>query len=51
MNTGQPANFTLNLNGHYTPPDGGTYVFGVGAATGTEGAYVNWGVVYVNYQG
>jgi hypothetical protein len=24
-------------------------VFGVGAGTG--GAYANWGVVYVNYQG
>jgi len=51
LNTGQSASFTLNLNGYYTPPSSGTYVFGVGAATGTGGAYANWGVVYVNYQG
>jgi len=51
MNTGQSASFTQNLNGYYTPPSSGTYVFGVGAATGTGGAYANWGVVYVNYQG
>jgi hypothetical protein len=51
MNTGQSASFTQNLNGYYTPPSSGTYVFGVGAATGTGGAYANWGIVYVNYQG
>jgi len=49
MNTGQSANFTLNLNGYYTPPSGGNYVFGIGASTGKS--YANWGVVYVNYQG
>jgi hypothetical protein len=49
MNTGQWASFTLNLNGYYTSPSSGTYVFGVGASTGK--VYANWGVVYVNYQG
>ena len=49
MNTGQSACFTLNLNGYYTPPSSGTYVFGVGASTGK--AYANWGIVYINYQG
>jgi len=49
MNTGQSASFTVNLGNYYTPPTSGNYVFGVGAGTG--GAYANWGVVYVNYQG
>jgi hypothetical protein len=49
MNTGQSASFTLNLNGYYTPPGSGSYVFGIAGNTG--GAYANWGVVYVNYQG
>jgi len=31
MNTTQSASFTLNLNGYYTPPSSGNYVFGVGA--------------------
>jgi hypothetical protein len=51
INTGQSASFTVNLGNYYTPPTSGTYVFGVGAATGTKGAYANWGIVYVNYQG
>ena len=49
LNTGQSASFTLNLNGYYTPPSSGNYIFGVGASTG--GAYANWAIVYVNYQG
>jgi len=49
LNTGQSASFTLNLTNYYKPPSSGTYVFGVSASTG--GAYANWGVVYVNYQG
>jgi hypothetical protein len=32
MNTGQSANFTLNLGNYFTPPSNGNYVFGVGAA-------------------
>jgi len=32
MNTGQSANFTLNLGNYFTPPSSGNYVFGVGAA-------------------
>jgi hypothetical protein len=32
MNTTQSASFTLNLNGYYTPPSSGNYVFGVGAS-------------------
>ncbi|GAB6943799.1 PA14 domain-containing protein [Vulcanisaeta sp. JCM 14467] len=49
MNTGQSASFTLNLNGYFTPPASGNYVFGV---AGTNGAgQANWGIVYVNYQG
>jgi hypothetical protein len=47
LNTGQSASFTLNLNGYYTPPGSGSYVFGV---DGTNGAgQVNWAIVYVNY--
>jgi len=47
MNTGQSASFTLNLNGYYTPPGSGSYVFGV---DGTNGAgQANWAIVYVNY--
>ena len=32
MNTGQSANFTLNLGNYFTPPSSGNYVFGVGVA-------------------
>ena len=40
------ANFTVNLNGYWTPPSSGNYVFGVGAATGyIIGA--NWALLYV----
>jgi hypothetical protein len=49
LNTGQSASFTLNLGSYWTPPSSGTYVFGIAGNTG--GAYANWGVVYVNYQG
>jgi hypothetical protein len=51
INTGQLASFTQGLGNSFKAPPSGTYAFGVGAATGTEGAYANWGVVYVNYQG
>ncbi|WP_243671591.1 PA14 domain-containing protein [Vulcanisaeta sp. JCM 16161] len=48
LNTGQSASFTLSLNGYFTPPGSGTYVFGV---AGTNGAgQANWGIIYVNYQ-
>jgi len=46
LNTGQSASFTLNLNGYYKPPSNGTYVFGVGAATG-EHFYADWALLYV----
>jgi hypothetical protein len=49
LNTGQSASFTLNLGNNYTPPGRGPYVFGIAGNTG--GAYVDWAVVYVNYQG
>jgi hypothetical protein len=45
LNTGQSANFTLNLGNYYTPPGSGNYVFGIGAVTG-EG-YANWALLYV----
>ena len=48
-NTGQSASFTVNLNGYYTPPSIGNYVFGVGAATG--GAYANWALMFVDIWG
>jgi len=51
MNTRQPANFALNLNGHCTLPGGGIYVFSVGAATDTGSAYANWGIIYVKLPG
>ena len=41
LNTGQSANFTLNLGNYYTPPSSGNYVFGVGA-TGPH-----WALLYV----
>ncbi|MFP3241129.1 MAG: hypothetical protein RXQ94_08355, partial [Caldivirga sp.] len=46
LNTGQSANFTLNLNGYWTPPSSGNYVFGVGASTGSF-SYANWALLYV----
>jgi len=49
LNTGQSASFTVNLGNNYTPPGSGSYVFGIAGSTG--GAYANWAVVYVNYQG
>jgi len=49
LNTGQSASFTLNLNGYYTPPDSGSYVFGVG---GENGAFkTNWALLYVAMKG
>jgi hypothetical protein len=42
LNTGQSANFTLNLGNYYTPPSSGNYVFGVGAATRS-----GWALLYV----
>jgi len=44
LNTGQSANFTLNLGNYYTPPSSGNYVFGVGAS---GGGYANWALLYV----
>jgi hypothetical protein len=49
MNTGQSASFTLNLNGYYTPPGSGSYVFGIAGNTG--GAYANWALLYVAMMG
>ena len=49
LNTGQSASFTVNLGNNFTPPGSGPYVFGIAGNTG--GAYANWAVVYVNYQG
>jgi len=43
----RPANFTLNLNGYFTPPSSGNYVFGVGASAGTGWGYANWALLYV----
>ena len=45
LNTGQSANFTLNLGNYYTPPDSGSYVFGVEGITGAF--YANWALLYV----
>jgi hypothetical protein len=45
LNTGQSANFTLNLGNYYKPPSSGNYVFGVGAATGSH--YADWALLYV----
>jgi len=42
LNTGQSANFTLNLGNYYKPPSSGNYVFGVGAATRS-----GWALLYV----
>lgn len=33
LNTGQTATFTISLNGYFTPPPPGNYVFGIGAST------------------
>jgi len=43
------ANFTVNLNGYWTPLGSGSYVFGVGAATGYDNA--NWALLYVALMG
>ena len=45
MSTEQSASFTLDLNGYFTPPTNGNYVFGVGA--GTWFAYANWALLHV----
>ncbi|PSN89821.1 hypothetical protein B9Q08_06160 [Candidatus Marsarchaeota G2 archaeon ECH_B_SAG-M15] len=50
MNTSQWANFTLNLNGYYTLPRDGNYIFGVGASIGTA-EYANWALLYAATQG
>jgi len=42
LNTGQSANFTLNLGNYYKPPSSGNYVFGVGAVTRS-----GWALLYV----
>ena len=46
MNTSQTASFTLSLNGYFTPPSNGNYVFGVGAVT--DGDYANWALLYAS---
>ena len=45
LNTGQSANFTLNLGNYYTPPGSGSYMFGVEGITGAF--YANWALLYV----
>jgi len=45
LNTGQSASFTLSLNGYWTPPSSGNYVFGIGAGTGW--GYADWALLYV----
>jgi len=45
-NISEVSSFSINLNGYFTPPSSGNYVFGVGAATG--GAYANWALLYVD---
>jgi len=47
--TGWEASFTLNLNGYWTPPGSGTYVFGVGAASAVP--LTNWALLYVAMTG
>jgi len=42
LNTGQSANFMLNLGNYYTPPSSGNYVFGVGAEPRS-----GWALLYV----
>jgi len=46
LNTGQSANFILNLGNYYTPPSSGSYVFGIAGNTG-GGRYANWALLYV----
>jgi len=48
LNTGQSANFTLNLGNYYTPPSSGNYVFGVGGAGAMGG---HWALLYVVLMG
>ena len=45
-NTSQVATFSLNLNGIFTPPKSGVYIFGIGSGTGYTTA--NWTLLYVN---
>ena len=49
LNTGQVSSFSLSLNGYFTPPTSGQYIFGIGGATG--GHYANWATNYVSFQG
>jgi FOG: FHA domain len=46
--TEQSASFTLNLNGYFTPPNSGSYIFGV---AGSCGRGTNWALLYVATQG
>ncbi|WP_069808108.1 hypothetical protein [Vulcanisaeta thermophila] len=48
LNTGAYATLPpINLNQVFSPPSGGTYVFGVAGNTG--GAYADWAILAVNY--
>ncbi|WP_449463370.1 hypothetical protein PQ610_03100 [Tardisphaera miroshnichenkoae] len=47
LKTGQVASLSLSLNGYYSVPGEGSYVFGIGGNTG--GSYANWGILLVNY--
>jgi len=51
--TGWETSFTLNLNGYYTPPGSGSYVFGIAGSTPGSTAgyaynlYADWALLYV----
>jgi len=45
LDTGETATFSLDLDNYFTPPQPGTYVFGVGSWTGFD--YADWSVTYI----
>jgi hypothetical protein len=45
LNTGQVVTLNYSLNGYFTPPASGLYLFGISGNTGGKSA--NWGALYV----
>ena len=46
LSNGASASFNYSLNGYFTPPGPGQYVFGIAGNTG--GSHANWGVMAVS---
>jgi len=49
LDTGETATFSIDLGNYFTPPQPGTYVFGVGAGAWYD-YYADWSVTYIMTQ-